>query len=631
MRHPIIHDRSWVEIDLDAFCHNLRQLKAFLPDNVSFMQIVKADAYGHGAFEIGRIAIEEGAKYLGVANLEEGKLLRIQGCKAPILILSPCLENEIPQIVDKDLSPCISELAFAEAFHAEAKKQNKQIPVHLKVDSGMHRSGAELDDFASLYKGVSELDGLTIEGIFSHYASSENDPSYSQAQLAAFEGILEDLNAKAKYTHIANSSAVLNHLIGNTNMVRLGILSFGAYTDKSQKDLIQLKTVMSFKSRIVQIKHIKKGEGLGYNLSWIAPKDSLYAVVPVGYADGYDFLLSNRGQMKVQDQLCPVIGKVSMDMVCVDISHVKRVASFDEVTLMGDEDEKLRPEYLSGLYSGSPYELLCQVGRRAKRYYLENDGVSHSTPLARRDFVSSDFSDSKLNQIIQAAISQRLQNEEMGELISREILKAFFFNKDQDIHYRNDFDYQITLAESENLEHWRASMQLKFKKVLQNDYFIVACTNSEESLNRYFKKRDVEYRWLLDDSILLNHDYFRLTEVFVNTLKLETTIKVTQSSIEIRCEHEGLKELVGKEVSFVIKADSYYPKASHQFSVYINELTHGVKVQLNYPSQIHKMEIIPVFSGQNRFPKVVHSTGSVCVHTAPDQWIFPISGIVFAY
>ena len=173
----MILDRSWVEIDLAAFRHNLRQLKSLLPAGVDFMQIVKADAYGHGALEIGRIAIEEGAKYLGVANVEEGKLLRVQGCKAPILILSPSLENEIEQIISYDLRPCVSQLSFALALQKEALRHNKLIHIHLKLDSGMHRSGVELDQFEDLYQEVQGLSQIRIEGVCSHFASSEEDLS----------------------------------------------------------------------------------------------------------------------------------------------------------------------------------------------------------------------------------------------------------------------------------------------------------------------------------------------------------------------------------------------------------------------------------------------------------------------
>ena len=630
MMDTMIFDRSWVEIDLAAFRHNLRQLKSLLPAGVGFMQIVKADAYGHGALEIGRIAIDEGARFLGVANLEEGKLLRIQGCKAPILILSPSLENEIEQIINYDLQPCVSQLSFALALQNEALKHGKCINIHLKLDSGMHRSGVEPEQFEELYHEVKKLSQIRIEGVCSHFASSEEDPEFSNEQIRHFESMLRKMEPQPEIIHIANSSAVVNRLLGVSNMARLGILSFGVYTNESQKEVIELKTVMSFKSRIAQIKHIKAGEGLGYNLSWIASKDSRYAVVPVGYADGYDFMLSNKAKVSIRSQLCDVIGKVSMDMICVDISQLPDAKLMDEVVLMGAA-EQLQPEQLSKLYHGSSYELLCQVGRRAKRYYLENDAVSHSTPLARRDFVSSDFSDLKLSQIIQSAISQRLQNEEMGELISREILKYFFFNKDQDIHYRKDFFYDIRLKACKQENHWQATMKLNFKKVLQNDYFIVACANNAQALNRYFIKRDVEYRWLLDNSITLSEEYFHLTQVYVNDLLLDTSLKLTDSCIEIRCEHPQLKNLVGKEVAFSIEVQSFYPKAAHQFSVYINELTHGVKVKLSYPDEIRNMEIVPIFSGQNRFPRVEHSPGCVTVQTAPDQWTFPISGIVFAY
>lgn len=630
MKDAEIFDRSWVEIDLAAFRHNLRQLKRFLPSGVGFMQIVKADAYGHGALEIGRIAISEGAKYLAVANLEEGKLLRVQGCTAPILILSPSLENEINQIIGYNLQPCVSELSFLWALQKEALRLDRRIDVHLKLDSGMHRSGVEMEHFKVLYQKAQKLSQIRIEGVCSHFAASEDDEEFSKTQIQRFESVIQKMKIKPELIHIANSSAVINGLLGDSNMVRLGILSFGVYTHESQRQNIDLKTVMSFKSRIAQIKRIKKGEGLGYNLSWVASQDSSYAIVPVGYADGYDFMLSNKAKVLIHSQLCQVIGKVSMDMICVEIDKIPEAKVMDEVMLMGSIKE-LHPEELSQLYQGSSYELLCQVGRRAKRYYLEDDGLSHSAPLARRDFVSSDFNDSKLNQIIQAAISQRLQSQEMGELISKEILKLFFFNKDQDIHYRKEFCYEVCLDNCQKQHHWQATMQLSFKKVLQNDYFIVACANNENSLKRYFKRRDVEYRWLLDDGIRLSENYFGLSKVYVNDLLLDSSIKITDSCIEIRCKHPQLKSLVGKEVSFLIEAQSYYPKASHQFTVYINELTHGVKVKLSYPDEIQNMEIVPIFSGQNRFPHVSRNPGSITVQTSLDQWIFPISGIVFAY
>ena len=175
--------------------------------------------------------------------------------------------------------------------------------------------------------------------------------------------------------------------------------------------------------------------------------ESQLGVIKGGYADGYDFLLSDKGKVSINGRICPVVGRVSMDMISVDVTDVKGVKPGDVVTLLGGDDPALRAENLTASYNGSPYELLCQVGRRAKRYYFEEGQVLGSTPLSRRDFVSSDFPDSKLNQIIQSAITQRLATEEIGELISREILRSFFFNKDKYIRYRSNFVHNICLEE----------------------------------------------------------------------------------------------------------------------------------------------------------------------------------------
>ena len=626
-----IKDRSWVEIDLSAFRHNLRQLKSLLKPGQSFLQIVKADAYGHGAFEIGRTALEEGASCLGVANAEEGKLLRIQGCKAPILILSPSLPEEAEEIISFGLTPTISDPIFASLLEEVAARADQSVNVHLKLDSGMRRSGASLEAFPALCEHVSSMPHLKIEGIFSHYAASESDPEFSRSQLDSFIRRVRPFKNQVRYLHIANSAALLNGLTKGSNLIRLGILSYGTYTHPDQKSRIALKPVMTFRSHIAQIKELKTGEAIGYNLSWTASRDTIYGIVPVGYADGYDFLLSNRGRALVNQSLCPVIGRVSMDMICIDLTDAPQSRVGDGVTLLGAGNDAIRAEALANSYQGSAYELLCQVGRRARRYFTEGGNISHSAPLARRDFVSSDFSDSKLNQIIQSAISQRLQNEEIGELISREILRVFFFNRDQDIHYRQKFVHHIQLEHSDQPEYWQATTRLSFSKVLQNDYFLVACATSDEALKRYFKRKEVEYRWLMDDKFELIGAAFQLTDVYVNDLKLDTLVRLNNSCLEIRCQHPDLKQLVGQEVSFRINTRAYYPKASHQLSVFITELTHGVKVRLDYPPELQNLEVVPVFSGQNRYPKLTRVPGSVTVSTQVQQWVFPLSGVVFAF
>ena len=624
-------ERSWVEIDLDAFRHNLKALKSFLKPEQGFIQIVKADAYGHGAWEIAQAALKEGATALGVANLEEGKLLRIEGCKAPILILSPSLIDEIPGILEYKLIPTVNDLSFAKALISICAKQKVKCPISLKFDSGMHRSGILGKDFAELWYFCKNAAELEVKSFFSHFASSESDLKFSEAQEKRFKQVIDKYKVEADWIHIANSSALINGLGSSGNLCRLGILSYGVYTHPSQKEKIELKPVMTFKSTVIQIKEIPKGATVGYNQTWKAQRKTRYAVIPVGYADGYDFLLSNKGKVLIEGIICPVIGKVSMDMICVDLTDAPEIQCGAEVILLGNGNNDIRVENLVSLYNGSSYELLCQVGRRAKRYYYEKGRLVTAAPLSRRDFVSSDYPNSKLNQIIQSAIAQRINSEEMSELIFREILRVFFYNQDRDIRYRKNFRHHILFTESSDKDYWKAETTLSFSKTLQRDFFLVACANSDKALKDYFKRNDVEYRWLMDGNFQLNPTAFQLSSVKVNGLELTTRINFKAEAMEIRCSHPELKKLIGQEVRFEINTLTLYPKASHQLSVFITELTHGVQISFSYPETLKQIECVPFFAGQNKYPKITTSKNTISVTTKSEEWVFPQSGVVFAY
>ncbi|MDD3632736.1 MAG: alanine racemase [Candidatus Cloacimonetes bacterium] len=624
-------ERSWVEIDLDAFRHNLKALKSFLKPEQGFIQIVKADAYGHGAWEIAQAALKEGAIALGVANLEEGKLLRIEGCKAPILILSPSLIDEIPGILEYKLIPTVNDLSFAKALISICAKQKVKCPISLKFDSGMHRSGILEKDFAELWYFCINAAELEVKSVFSHFASSESDLKFSEEQEKRFKQVMDKYKVEADWIHIANSSALINGLGSSGNLCRLGILSYGVYTHPSQKEKIELKPVMTFKSTVIQIKEISEGATVGYNQTWKAQRKTRYAVIPVGYADGYDFLLSNKGKVLIEGIICNVIGKVSMDMICVDLTDAPEIQCGAEVILLGNGHEDIRVENLVSLYNGSSYELLCQVGRRAKRYYYEKGRLVTAAPLSRRDFVSSDYPNSKLNQIIQSAIAQRINSEEMSELIFREILRVFFYNQDRDIRYRKNFRHHILFTESSDKDYWKAETTLSFSKTLQRDFFLVACANSDKALKDYFKRNDVEYRWLMDGNFQLNPTAFQLSSVKVNGLELTTRINFKAEAMEIRCSHPELKKLIGQEVRFEINTLTLYPKSSHQLSVFITELTHGVQISFSYPETLKQIECVPFFAGQNKYPKITTSKNTISVTTKPEEWVFPQSGVVFAY
>ncbi len=623
-----IQERSWVEIDLAAFQDNLQLLKTYLRPGQSFMQIVKADAYGHGAKEIAEIALTQGAVYLGVANLEEGKLLRIQGITAPILILSPSLSSEIEQIIRYDLSLGVTDPEFAEELSKAATKANKSVKIHLKLDTGMHRSGIWFEEGTALYDRVSALPGLEIEGIFSHFASAENDSEFSRLQETRFAEFVQALPRAPRYVHISNSAGLIRGYGAYCNLVRFGISSFGINTTGKE---LGLKPVMTFKSTLSQIKAFKEGDSVGYQREWTAKSSGHYGIVPVGYADGYDYLLSNKAMVLIDEVLCPVIGRISMDMITVDISGVLEPRISDEVMLLGTGDEAIRAEHIASLYQGSAYELLCQVGRRARRYYLSKAHFLHSSPLARRDFVSSDFGDSKLSQIISSALNQRLDSQEIGELIYREILRTFFYNKDRDVYYRKQFQHEISFDKSENPAYYRAKTTLRYKKVLNADHFIIACAASSDILRGYILRTDVEYRWLLDSDLQLKAENFELNAVKVNGLDLKTEIKSGEGYLEILCSHPDLHKLGGQEVEFEINTNTLYPTASHQFSVFITELTRGVEISFSYPENLSNVEAVTIFSGQQKNPPITRTDQKIMLKTLEDEWVFPISGVVFCY
>lgn len=619
------NDRSWTEIDLTNFKSNLDELKKFFHPQADFMQIVKADAYGHGAFQIARKAIECGAVSLGVANLQEGLLLRYQGIKIPIVILSPSLDNEIEQILENDLTPTISTLDFAEKLNKSGKCK-----IHINIDTGMGRSGFHYKEAFENINKIINFKNIEIDGIFSHFSSVEEDIEFTKLQSDRFEEVLSKLYLKPKYIHISNSSGVVTFPNKYTNLVRLGLLSYGIYPNTEMKNKVNLKSIMTFKSRISQIKFANKNDSIGYNRTFIVPENMKYAILPVGYADGYDFLLSNKGMVVINDHVCNIVGKVSMDMIAVDVSKVADIKVGDEVILLGDSNENISAENLTSLYDGLSYELLSQIGRRAKRYYKEDGNIIDSSPLLRREFMPKDFSDDKLGNIIETAIEQRLQSKEIASLVHEDILKRLFAEKDKDIQYRHNFKHTIKFEDSDEFpQYFLTSTNLSFSKKLQNDYFSVACAKTEDDLEKYFLRNDVEYRWLLDNSIDLKEMFFAVTSVKVNDIELYNEIKIADDCIEIKCYHPDLKSLVGKEVDFSISTKTYYPKSSHQLSVYIIEMTQGVDI--SFESDLKNVEAVPIFSGKSKFPKIIKSKNKISISTDKDEWVFPTSGVVFVY
>jgi len=627
-------ERSWIEISLDHFVHNLRELRRFMPEKASFMQIVKADAYGHGAVEIAREAIQQGAVMLGVANADEGKLLRLQGIQVPILILSPSLMEEIPLILKYDLTPTIGEHHFGQILGRVAREKGKILPFHVNVDTGMGRSGVRYEEAEALIRELTQVNSLYFDGLFTHYAASENDPEYSAYQLDRFSKLLEKIPEHPPWIHIANSAGLVNCPDDVSNLSRLGLLSYGIYTDPSLCEKINLKPVMTFKSRVSSVKRVIKGESVGYNRTYIAPKETPYAIIPVGYADGYDYLLSNKGTLLIHEVPCPVIGKISMDMTAVDISSVPgEVQVGDEVVVFGDDHLDVRVETLCRSYNGSPYELLCQTGRRARRFYFRNGDLIKARPLARREFISSDYEPEELSRVIESAIGEKTGNRDIARLIFDTVLQRLFREEFRPLFHRHRFYHRLRFSKPEEKslagEYFQIDTELSFRKQLERDYFVIACAGNERELETYFRRDDVEYRWLLDGSLRPDDRSFTITSVRVNDLDLKYESRHSGSCLELTCTHKDLHKLVGKQVRFTINTRTYYLKSSHQLTVFVTGLTRGAEISVDYDGVLPSMDVVPFFPGGQ--PEIQRGKGSIHLITPEKEWLLPGSGVVFAF
>ncbi len=628
-----MNERSHIEINLDHYDYNIHELKRFLLKDKAFMQIVKADAYGHGAVEIAAEAEKLGASMLGVANSEEGKVLRLHGIQIPVLILSPSLPEEIPEIFEYNLEPIVCSESFAGILNTMAEEKKRRISVHINIDTGMERSGVRYDHALNFISSISKLKGLTIDGIFTHYVASESDPDFSLYQLDRFKKILKSMHISPDWIHIANSSALVTIPDNISNLARIGLLSYGIYSHESLCGKIDLRPVMTFKSRISYISNAKKGESVGYNRTYFAQRDILYAIIPVGYADGYDYLLSNKGKVLINGKVCPVIGKVSMDMTAVDVTELDSVNTGDEVILFGDENPEIRIETLCKSFGGSAYEMLCQTGRRAKRFYMRGSDIVKAVPLSRREFVSSDYDSKELSRVIESAIREKTGNMDVARMIFTNVLERLFREDSRPLFHRHHFYHRLTFSKPQDpvlaKDYYRIDTELSFRKQLIREYFIIACASNEEMLERYFRREDVEYRWLLDGSLTLDEQSFFINSVRINNLELNHTSQVVNHCLEVLCHHDSLKKWTGEQVQFTINTRTYYPRSSHQLTVFVTGMTKGAEICVDYDGLIPHMDIVPFFPGGQ--PEIQHSNGLIIISTPDDAWLLPGSGVVFAF
>jgi len=371
---PLYSHPTMVEIDLGALTDNYRQLRQVVSPLVKFLAVVKADAYGHGAVPISKRLDELGVDFLGVATVKEGLEVREEGVCKPILVMSGIYREEVETVLRYRLTPMIYRIEIAEALSAEAGKVDKKIPVHIKVDTGMGRLGVLYKEAPAFFSQLQRLKNIVIEGVASHLSTADDEnQSFAKEQLRRFFWALEKIKkggVSPPLCHIANSAALINLPDAHLNLVRPGIMLYGSYPSPSLKDKIILRSVMSWKSRVADLKKVPGGFFISYGRTFSASRPSLIAAIPVGYADGYSRFLSNQGEILLKGKRAPVIGRVCMDWTMVDVTDIPRVEVGEEVVLMGRQwDEEITPDEIATRIGTIPYEILCSVGKRSPRIY----------------------------------------------------------------------------------------------------------------------------------------------------------------------------------------------------------------------------------------------------------------------
>ena len=642
--------RSWVEVDLDHFRRNVAEVRRLVGPRVRILQVVKADAYGHGAIEIARAAVAEGASHLGVANADEGVQLRVAGIEAPILILSPSLVSEIPEIIKYDLTPSVSDLPFAETFHGQLQRAGRTGTVHIEVDTGMGRGGTMHGEALEMVRRIASLPALRIEGVFTHLASSEIPSEFNREQHRLFQELLSALTTEGiriPLRHMANSGAVMNYPEFHLDMVRPGIMTYGIHPSMETRSKAALWPVMTFKSRIALLKEFPAGQSIGYNRTFVTDRPTLIATIPVGYGDGYGLLLSNQGEALVRGRRVPVVGRISMDMCTLDVTGVPDCRMGDEVVFLGRQGG----EYISATRIGerlhtTGYEVLCALGKRAPRVFIDKGRADAVAPRLRRVFLpEEEKSLARINQMMRYCLQARAQDAALGDAIYHEMLETLFGKEHRRLELRTGFRYQVTVsdvpaeeqkAKGEQAEtFFRVATHVSYTKTFTHPVFLIGCALNNEQLAAFFEDERCEYRWLLNrgEDPVTEQD-FRVQRVCIDKeavpiLRTENTAR----GYEIWCGSEALEAKRNRPVRVEISVATKKSKNTKIFSVYLVYPTRGLEIVFDYSgTTFRNVKEVSFLAGRNPYPEILREKGrSVRIRTGENDWIFPVSGVAFAW
>ena len=372
------------EIDPGAIAHNLREIRRNIGPDPEIMAVVKANAYGHGAEQVAKTSLANGAAQLAVARVGEGIRLREASITAPILILGYSPDDCAADIIRHDLTPTVYSLESSRVLSSAAEEAGKQLPVHIKVDTGMGRLGiatakhlgGSMDSAVTAIHAISRLPFIKIQGIFTHFACADSrDKQNATRQLSLFNELLDRLEQKKieiPVRHCANSASIIDLPYARFDMVRAGIMLYGLHpSDEVDKTRVTLKPAMQIKARVAHIKEVPAGCPVSYGSTHITTEPTRIATIPVGYADGYSRLLASRGFMIAKGKKVPVIGRVCMDQTMIDVREVPDLCVGDEVIVLGSEgDARFDADDIAAMTNTINYEVVSTIMARVPRIFL---------------------------------------------------------------------------------------------------------------------------------------------------------------------------------------------------------------------------------------------------------------------
>jgi alanine racemase len=369
-----IYRPTWAEVNLKAIAHNFNEVRRLVGRDAKIMVVVKGNAYGHGIVEVSRLLTKKGADYIGVATVDEALLLRRNRINIPILILGSVFPQEVDTAIKNNITLTVADGELLKSIEKRAKALKRTAKIHIEVDTGMGRMGLwhEDDALIFIYKAASSKH-INLEGIYTHFASAARDKVYTNYQMGSFERIISQLinsGLNIPYCHAANSIATVNFKKSHLNLVRPGLIIYGMYPKRGLQRSINLRPALSLKTKVIFLKSVPPGRSISYGRTYVTQDHTKIATLPIGYADGYGRILSNKAEVLVRGERAPVVGKVTMDQTMVNVGHVKDIREGDEVVLIGRQGHnEITTERLARLAGTIPYEIVCSITDRVPRIY----------------------------------------------------------------------------------------------------------------------------------------------------------------------------------------------------------------------------------------------------------------------